>query len=81
MLCARKGLSASEGIFFGSPKLAFCYTLIYLFGSNLVALRVNISIKCIVVVAALRECSSQDTVEDLYFKSSFGGDLSLWRWF
>lgn len=68
-------------VFFGSLQLAFCFTLIYLFGTNFVAVSVNISIKCIEVVAALSECSSQNTVEDLYFKSSFGGDLSLWRWF
>lgn len=65
-------------VFFSPVQLAFCCTL-YLFGSNFVALSVNASVQCIEMVAVLSECSSQNTVTDLYFQSPFGGAfLSLW---
>ena len=69
-------------VFFSTVQLAFCCPLIYLFGSNFVALSVNASVESIEMVAVLSECSSQNTVADLYFQSPFGGAfLSLWRWF
>lgn len=48
MSSAKKGVSSPAGIFW-SLQPAFCCALIYLFGSNFLALNVIISVRCIYI--------------------------------
>lgn len=67
MLCAERGWVPLK-VFFGPVHLVFRWALIYLFGSNFVALKVTILVKCREMVSGVSEYNGQDTVGDLCFQ-------------